>query len=108
MQLGFAHSQFGLCRRNDDSGREAFMSRWIPVLITLLAQVVAMASPACFVRCTGVDGHVCLELAGQSCHCCETATDDDHKHDGKQVAGCCVGHQHHQRESQDRCSTTVL
>src|SRR5712691_11060199 len=84
------------------------MSRWIPVLITLLAQVVAMASPACFVRCTGVDGHVCLELAGQSCHCCEMATDVDDEHDGKPLAGCCAGHKYHQHESQDRCSTIVL
>lgn len=56
------------------------MARWILVLITLVAQAVAM--PTCFVRCVGADGHVCIELAGQDCHCCDSEPAcDGHVHD---------------------------
>lgn len=49
-------------------------SRWFTVLIALLAQGMALMSPLCFVRCYGADGHQCVELAGQDCHCCDGQT----------------------------------
>ena len=63
------------------------MSRWLLVLTTMLAQAVAF--PVCYVQCVGADGHVCLELAGQECHCCEPASAcGQHGH----TKGCCDRH----------------
>jgi hypothetical protein len=69
------------------------MSRRFSVLITLLAQAMLLLSPTCFVQCVGADGHRCLELAGQSCHCCEARmSDHDHEHESTgcpHAAGTC-------------------
>lgn len=47
------------------------MARCLTVLIALLAQGMALMSPVCFVRCVAADGHQCIELTGQGCHCCD-------------------------------------
>lgn len=65
------------------------MPRWLTVLIALLAQGLASMSPACFVRCVAPNGHECVELAGQDCHCGELGL-SDHDHS---TAACCSAHQ---------------
>lgn len=47
------------------------MARWLTVLIALLAQGMALASPVCFVRCVAPNGHERVELMGQDCRCCD-------------------------------------
>ena len=70
------------------------MTRRFSVLITMLAQAMLLLSPTCFVQCVGADGHRCLELAGQGCHCCEAEL-SDHEHDStacEHAAGSCCDH----------------
>ena len=57
------------------------------VLIALLAQGLALMSPACFVRCLEPNGHECVELAGQDCHCNEPRLNDH------ATGTCCSEHQ---------------
>ncbi len=47
------------------------MARWLTVLVALLAQGMALASPVCFVRCVAPNGHEHVELMGQDCSCCD-------------------------------------
>lgn len=59
------------------------MSRWLPVLFTLLAQVAAMVSPMVLRHCESADGQSCLEMAGQECGCRhEACTEAEHQHAG--------------------------
>ena len=62
----------------------------LTVLIALLAQGLASMSPACFVRCVASNGHECIELVGQDCHCGELGL-FDHDHS---TAACCSAHHH--------------
>jgi hypothetical protein len=75
------------------------MARWLTVLIALVAQGMALVSPVCFVRCVGADGHECVELAGQGCHCCDCRSQDR----VPQVCGVatCCDHGHDQEEEQE-------
>lgn len=52
------------------------MARWLTVLVALLAQGMALASPVCFVRCVAPNGHECVELMGQDCRCCDCSSSD--------------------------------
>lgn len=70
------------------------MARWPSVLITLLAQVMALLSPVCFVQCLSADGQRRIELTGQSCYCSEVER-NDHEHGanaGHQTVGACCHH----------------
>lgn len=74
------------------------MARCLTVLIALVTQGIALASPVCFVRCVGADGHQCIELTGHGCHCCDCQMHNELP----QV--CCVaacGHQHEEENEQD-------
>lgn len=53
------------------------MARVLTVLIALVAQGMALMSPVCFVRCVSANGHECLELTGQECHCQSRAGSPD-------------------------------
>ncbi len=72
------------------------MARWLTVLIALVAQGMALMSPVCFVRCIGPNGHECVELTGQGCHCCDCRL-QERSPDACVVASC--GH-HHDDEDQ--------
>ena len=74
------------------------LARWLTVLIALVAQGMALASPVCFVRCVGADGHECVELTGQGCHCCDCQS-REHTPEVCAVATC--GH-HHEDEDQNQ------
>ncbi len=63
------------------------MTRWLSVLIALLAQTMLLLSPTYFVQCVGADGHRCLELAGQDCHCSDAEL-DDHEHEHCKPTPC--------------------
>ena len=79
------------------------MVRWLTVLMALVAQSMALMSPVCFVRCFGADGHECVELTGQGCHCC-----DCRSHEGSPEV-CAVptcGH-HHEEEEQEEHDAPV-
>lgn len=52
-------------------GLRSIMARWLTVLVALLAQGMALASPVCFVRCVAPNGHERVELMGQDCRCCD-------------------------------------
>ena len=71
------------------------MGRWLTVLVALVAQGMALMSPVCFVRCIGADGHECVELTGQGCHCCDCQS-REHAPDVRAVATC--GHHHEDEE----------
>lgn len=73
----------------------------LTVLIALLAQGLASMSPACFVRCVASNGHECIELVGQDCHCGELGLSD---HDHSTVA-CCSAH--HDADDQDDVETLL-
>lgn len=57
----------------------------LTVLIALLAQGIALMSPACFVRCVAANGHECVELVGQDCLGCKHGL-SDHDHS---LPTCC-------------------
>lgn len=67
------------------------MARLLTVLIALVAQGMALMSPVCLVRCVGADGHQCIELAGQGCHCCDCQS---HKDSPQVCAVATCGHRH--------------
>lgn len=46
------------------------MRRLFPFFILLLAQIINLMIPIGFVRCVGVDGSECVELAGVGCFRC--------------------------------------
>ena len=82
------------------------MARWPSVLIMLLAQVMALLSPACFVQCVSADGQHRIELTGQSCHCCEVEQ-NDHKHETdvcRQTVGACCHHDTQDESQQEDAS----
>ena len=79
-------------------GLLSIMARWLTVLVALVAQGLALMSPVCFVRCIGADGHQCVELMGQGCHCCDCQS-REHAPDVCAVATC--GH-HHDDEEQNQ------
>ena len=64
------------------------MVRRLTVLIALLAQGLALMSPACLVRCVAPNGHECVELVGEDCRGCEHGLSE---HD-QPVADCCSTH----------------
>lgn len=70
------------------------MVRVLTVLIALVAQGMALASPVCFVRCIGADGHECVELLGQ-CGCCDCQS---REHAPEVCAVTTCGHQHDEEE----------
>ncbi|MFM9963642.1 MAG: hypothetical protein ACKV2Q_20735 [Planctomycetaceae bacterium] len=72
------------------------MARWFTVLLALVAQGMALVSPVCFVRCVGADGHECVELTGQGCHCCDVRS---HERLTEVCAVATCGH-HHEDEEQ--------
>lgn len=51
-------------------------SRWLTVLVALVAQGMALMSPVCLVRCVSPTGHECVELVGQGCQRCECKTNE--------------------------------
>jgi hypothetical protein len=59
--------------KNAENGSEGLRSsmvrRWT-VLVSLLAQGIALMSPACLLRCVALDEHETIELFGQDCHGC--------------------------------------
>ena len=71
------------------------MARWLTVLVALLAQGMALMSPVCFVRCVAPNGHECVELMGQDCHCCDCPSPDALP----QVCGVVTCGHHHDDES---------
>lgn len=73
------------------------MARWFTVLVALVAQGVALMAPVCFVRCVGADGHECMELAGQGCHCVACETNESLP----QVCAVTTCGHHHDDEEQD-------
>lgn len=77
------------------------MVRWLTVLIALVAQGMALVSPVCFVRCVGADGHECVELTGQGCHCCDCQSREQTP-EVCAVATC--GH-HHEDQNQNEHDT---
>ena len=79
-------------------GLLSIMARVLTVLIALVAQGMALMSPVCFVRCIGADGHECVELMGQGCHCCDCQS-RERSPDVCAVATC--GH-HHDEEEQNQ------
>ncbi len=60
----------GPIEQRSDRGFRIIMARWLTVLIALVAQGMALVSPVCLVRCVSPNGHECVELVGQDCHCC--------------------------------------
>ena len=79
------------------------MARWLTVLVALVAQGMVLVSPVCFVRCVGADGHQCVELTGQGCHCCDCQS-QERSPEVCAVAAC--GH-HHEDEEQDEQDAPV-
>ena len=75
----------------------SIMAHWLTVLIALVAQGMALMSPVCFVRCIGADGHQCVELTGQGCHCCDCRS---HERLPEACAVATCGH-HHEDEDQN-------
>ncbi len=67
--------------------------------MALVAQGMALMSPVCFVRCVGADGHECVELVGQGCHCCGCLSQEP----SPQVCAVtsCCDRCHDQEEEQD-------
>ena len=78
------------------------MARLLTVLIALVAQGMALMSPVCFVRCVGADGHQCVELTGQGCHCCDCQSQEQAP-EVCAVATC----GHHHEEEQDKHDAPV-
>lgn len=74
------------------------MARLLTVLIALVAQGMALMSPVCLVRCVGADGHQCIELTGQGCHCCDCQS---HKGSPEVCAVAKCGHHHEDEQEQD-------
>ena len=72
------------------------MARWLTVLIALVAQGMALASPVCFVRCIGADGQQCVELAGQGCHRCDCQSQER----SPEVCAVATCGDHHEDEEQ--------
>ncbi len=75
------------------------MARWLTVLIALVAQCMALMSPVCFVRCVGPDGHRCVELVGEDCHCGGCAANESPPQ--VCVVPKCCDHGHEQGEEQE-------
>ena len=63
--------RFENAERMTVGGSRNIIASVLTVLIALVAQGMALASPVCFVRCVGADGHECVELTGLGCHCCD-------------------------------------
>ena len=74
------------------------MARWLTVLMAMVAQGMALMSPVCFVRCMGADGHQCIELTGQGCHCCDCQS---HKGSPEVCVVAKCGHHHEDEQEQD-------
>jgi hypothetical protein len=66
--------------------------------MALVAQGMALMSPVCFVRCVSADGHQCIELTGQGCHCCDCRS---HKGSPEVCAVAKFGHHHEDEQEQD-------
>ena len=77
------------------------MIRRLTVLIALLAQGLALMSPACLVRCVAPNGHECVELVGQDCHGCEQGLSEH----GEPSVTCCSAHS--DADSQDDAETLL-
>ncbi|MBI5758297.1 MAG: hypothetical protein HZA46_07255 [Planctomycetales bacterium] len=76
------------------------MARWLTVLIALVAQGMALASPVCFVRCVSANGHECVELAGQGCQRCD-CQEREPLSQACSVAKCCEQCQDHEQQVPD-------
>lgn len=63
--------------------------RWT-VLVALLAQGIALMSPACLLRCVALNGHETIELFGQDCHGCH----DNIPLEETSSVTCCAKHHH--------------
>ena len=66
--------------------------------MALVAQGMALMSPVCFVRCVGANGHQCIELTGQGCHCCDCQS---HKESPQVCSVAACGHHQHDEQEQD-------
>lgn len=77
----------------------------LTVLIALLAQVIALLSPACFVRCVAANGYECVELVGQDCHGCEHGL-SDHGHSFPTCCSACSERRH--SDDSDEGETVVV
>lgn len=81
------------------------MARRLTVLIALLAQGIALMSPACFVRCVAANGDECVELVGQNCHGCEHGL-SDHDHSSPTCCSACSEHRHSDDQDEDERAVT--
>lgn len=78
------------------------MCRKLSILLMLLAQAIATIAPVGLVRCVAADGHECIEIVGQECHCCplsESHEDVDHEAE----SACC----RHCSEEDEACHSTA-
>ena len=70
------------------------MRRSIPVFIMLLAQLINLMTPVCFVRCVSADGRERVELAGLDCACLDLPAEHDVIVAEAEHESSCCGHHH--------------
>ena len=68
------------------------MRRSIPVFIMLLAQLINLMTPVCFVRCVSAEGHERVELAGLDCECLDHPTEHVAVAESEHESSCCAHH----------------